>query len=140
MICLLFLLQFDALIERLTGREYLTCVARIHGHTPSSIPKVVQKIIKRLGLNEFADRTCGTYRFNLVYSFIYLFHLFLSNTNSGGNMRKLSVAIALVGDPSIVFLVTLSLCAISTFLWKFQRMSQRLPRLVAFYGTTLSMS
>ncbi|XP_065840591.1 phospholipid-transporting ATPase ABCA1-like [Oscarella lobularis] len=76
--------QFDSLIERLTGREYLTCIARLRGYVPSSISVVVQKIIDRLDLNEYADRTCGTY--------------------SGGNERKLSTAVALVGDPSVVFL------------------------------------
>lgn len=37
-----------------------------------------------LGLTEFADRACGTY--------------------SGGNKRKLSAALALIGDPQIILL------------------------------------
>ena len=37
-----------------------------------------------MGLIEYADRAAGTY--------------------SGGNKRKLSVAIAMIGEPSIVFL------------------------------------
>jgi ABC-type Na+ transport system ATPase subunit NatA len=37
-----------------------------------------------MGLTEYADRTAGTY--------------------SGGNKRKLSVAVAMIGEPSIVFL------------------------------------
>ena len=36
-----------------------------------------------IGLDEYADRKCGTY--------------------SGGNKRKLSIAMALVGDPPIIF-------------------------------------
>ena len=44
--------------------------------------------LKKLGLVPYADRCAGTY--------------------SGGNKRKLSTAIALVGNPSIVFLVSLS--------------------------------
>ena len=42
--------------------------------------------LKKLGLVPYADRCAGTY--------------------SGGNKRKLSTAIALVGNPSIVFLVS----------------------------------
>ena len=37
-----------------------------------------------LGIEEYADRQCGTY--------------------SGGNKRKLSIGLALVGEPSIIFL------------------------------------
>ena len=44
--------------------------------------------LKKLGLVPYADRCAGTY--------------------SGGNKRKLSTAIALVGNPSIVFLVSLA--------------------------------
>lgn len=40
--------------------------------------------IAEMGLTEYADRAAGTY--------------------SGGNKRKLSVAIAMIGEPSIVFL------------------------------------
>eukprot|EP00118_Oscarella_pearsei_P005154 m.23294 g.23294 ORF g.23294 m.23294 type:complete len:1794 (+) comp28455_c0_seq2:102-5483(+) len=76
--------QFDSLIERLTGREYLTMIARLRGYRKEVIPDLVQKTINRLKLNQYADKTCGTY--------------------SGGNKRKLSTAIALVGDPSVVFL------------------------------------
>ena len=36
-----------------------------------------------LGLDEYSDRKCGTY--------------------SGGNKRKLSIGMALVGDPPIIF-------------------------------------
>jgi ATP-binding cassette, subfamily A (ABC1), member 3 len=45
---------------------------------------VVDGKIAEMGLTEYADRAAGTY--------------------SGGNKRKLSVAIAMVGEPSIVFL------------------------------------
>lgn len=44
----------------------------------------IEKWIKFVGLEEYADRKCGTY--------------------SGGNKRKLNVAQALVGDPPIIFL------------------------------------
>ena len=45
---------------------------------------MVEAKIAEMGLTEYADRAAGTY--------------------SGGNKRKLSVAIAMIGEPSIVFL------------------------------------
>ena len=67
------------------GREHLTLYARLRGLDKSSVQKYVQWGIKRLGLSAYADR--------------------ISETYSGGNKRKLSTAIALVGNPSVVFLV-----------------------------------
>lgn len=43
--------------------------------------------IRKLGLVKYADKAAGSY--------------------SGGNMRKLSTAMALIGAPPVVFLVTL---------------------------------
>ena len=68
-----------------SGREHLTLYARLRGLDKSSVQKYVQWGIKRLGLSAYADR--------------------ISDTYSGGNKRKLSTAIALVGNPSVVFLV-----------------------------------
>ncbi|XP_003388395.2 PREDICTED: ATP-binding cassette sub-family A member 1-like [Amphimedon queenslandica] len=76
--------QFDALIERLTGRKFLTMFARLRGIREKAIKGVVQSVIDRLDLSKYADKRCGTY--------------------SGGNKRKLSTAVALVGDPPIVLL------------------------------------
>jgi ABC-type multidrug transport system ATPase subunit len=76
--------QFDALFELLTGREHLQLYARIKGIVEADIPKVVDAKIAEMGLTEYADRFAGTY--------------------SGGNKRKLSVAVAMIGEPSIVFL------------------------------------
>ena len=67
------------------GREHLQLYARLRGLDKSSVQKYVQWGIKRLGLSAYADRVAATY--------------------SGGNKRKLSTAIALVGNPSVVFLV-----------------------------------
>jgi len=47
---------------------------------------VVEWALDKLGLREYADRTSGTY--------------------SGGNKRKLSTAIALLGNPPVVYLVS----------------------------------
>ncbi|XP_073229976.1 phospholipid-transporting ATPase ABCA3-like [Porites lutea] len=76
--------QFDALIERLTGREMLTMYANLRGVQPAKINDLVSSTIKHLNLTKWADKLCGDY--------------------SGGNKRKLSTAIALVGNPPIVFL------------------------------------
>jgi ATP-binding cassette, subfamily A (ABC1), member 3 len=76
--------QFDALFELLTAREHLQLYARIKGICEVDIPRVVDSKIAEMGLTEYANRPAGTY--------------------SGGNKRKLSVAIAMIGEPSIVFL------------------------------------
>ena len=76
--------QFDALFELLTAKEHLQLYARIKGINEVDISRVVEAKIGEMGLTEYADRPAGTY--------------------SGGNKRKLSVAIAMIGEPSIVFL------------------------------------
>ena len=48
-------------------------------------PQVVDVLIRKMNLTQYQDRSAGGY--------------------SGGNKRKLSTAIALVGNPAIVFLV-----------------------------------
>jgi ABC-type multidrug transport system ATPase subunit len=62
----------------------LELYARIKGIAEEDIKKVAAGKIAEMGLTEYADRLAGTY--------------------SGGNKRKLSVAIAMIGEPSIVFL------------------------------------
>lgn len=76
--------QFDALFDKLTAREHLTLYARIKLVPESRIPEYVQKSIERLTLTQYQDKMAGTY--------------------SGGNKRKLSVGLALIGDPAAVFL------------------------------------
>ena len=76
--------QFDALFELLTAREHLALYARLKGIAEADIESVVDDKIREMGLTEYQNRLAGTY--------------------SGGNKRKLSVAIAMIGEPSIVFL------------------------------------
>eukprot|EP01097_Dermamoeba_algensis_P004568 TRINITY_DN2963_c0_g3_i1.p1 TRINITY_DN2963_c0_g3~~TRINITY_DN2963_c0_g3_i1.p1 ORF type:complete len:380 (-),score=107.24 TRINITY_DN2963_c0_g3_i1:172-1311(-) len=76
--------QFDAIIPYMTGRELLVMYAELRGIQDNEIGEVVTEVIHRLELDKYADKQCGGY--------------------SGGNKRKLSTAIALVGDPPIVFL------------------------------------
>lgn len=76
--------QFDALLELLTVREHLELFARIKGIPKDSMEAVVQGKLEQLDLTNFENKAAGSL--------------------SGGNKRKLSVAIALIGEPSIVFL------------------------------------
>eukprot|EP00735_Rhodelphis_limneticus_P009137 TRINITY_DN2560_c0_g1::TRINITY_DN2560_c0_g1_i1::g.19179::m.19179 TRINITY_DN2560_c0_g1::TRINITY_DN2560_c0_g1_i1::g.19179 ORF type:complete len:1829 (-),score=670.14,sp/Q84M24/AB1A_ARATH/37.15/0.0,ABC2_membrane_3/PF12698.2/1.1e-20,ABC2_membrane_3/PF12698.2/2.6e-40,ABC_tran/PF00005.22/8e-28,ABC_tran/PF00005.22/9.3e-22,AAA_21/PF13304.1/3.6,AAA_21/PF13304.1/0.00028,AAA_21/PF13304.1/1.1e+02,AAA_21/PF13304.1/0.00011,AAA_15/PF13175.1/1,AAA_15/PF13175.1/5.1e+02,AAA_15/PF13175.1/0.52,ABC2_membrane/PF01061 len=76
--------QFDALYDLLSAREHLTLFANIKGVPKHRVEKVVNEKLEQLDLTEFADRLASTY--------------------SGGNKRKLQVAIALIGEPLIVFL------------------------------------
>uniref|UniRef100_A0A8C4UMA0 P-type phospholipid transporter n=1 Tax=Falco tinnunculus TaxID=100819 RepID=A0A8C4UMA0_FALTI len=70
--------QFDAIDDLLTGREHLYLYARLRG-----VP-VAEWGIQKLGLPMYADHLAGTY--------------------SGGNKRKLSTAIALIGCPPLILL------------------------------------
>ena len=58
--------QFDALIERLTGRELLTMFARLRGIHENAINGVVQSVISRLDLKKHADKKCGAYRLVII--------------------------------------------------------------------------
>lgn len=105
--------QSDAIFDLLTGREHLELFARLRGVpeaqvaqvntprpranqgfallgmacpcSPGPTPQTALSGLVRLGLPSYADRLAGTY--------------------SGGNKRKLATALALVGDPAVVFLV-----------------------------------
>ncbi|KAL5254305.1 hypothetical protein ACHWQZ_G013923 [Mnemiopsis leidyi] len=74
--------QFDALINSLTGREMLTLFASLHG--VKSPERSTENYIKQLGIQKYSDMQCYKY--------------------SGGNRRKLSAAIALVGSPEVLLL------------------------------------
>ncbi|XP_048208118.1 retinal-specific phospholipid-transporting ATPase ABCA4 [Perognathus longimembris pacificus] len=76
--------QFDAIDDLLTGREHLYLYARLRGVPAEEIEKVANWSIQSLGLSLYADRLAGMY--------------------SGGNKRKLSTAIALIGCPPLVLL------------------------------------
>jgi ABC-type multidrug transport system ATPase subunit len=76
--------QFDAINDLLTGREHLALYARLKGVAEKEIPQVIEWCLRKLGLTQYAGVCAGKY--------------------SGGNKRKLSAAIALIGQPAIVFL------------------------------------
>ncbi|OMJ73092.1 hypothetical protein SteCoe_28294 [Stentor coeruleus] len=76
--------QFDALTDNLTGKEHLEVYAHIKGIPKNKIKEQVDYILKCMDLEQYANVLSGTY--------------------SGGNKRKLSVAMALIGNPSVIFL------------------------------------
>ncbi|XP_072953821.1 ABC transporter A family member 1 isoform X1 [Typha angustifolia] len=76
--------QFDALLEFLTAREHLELYARIKGVSEISMNDIVNQKLLEFDLWKHADKP--------------------SYSLSGGNKRKLSVAIAMIGNPPIVIL------------------------------------
>ncbi|RKP05997.1 P-loop containing nucleoside triphosphate hydrolase protein, partial [Thamnocephalis sphaerospora] len=76
--------QHDVLWENLSAREHLHCFARIKGVAPAEVAGAVEEIIQMLDLPEVADRPAKSY--------------------SGGNKRRLSLAMACIGQPRVVFL------------------------------------
>ncbi|XP_042819729.1 ATP-binding cassette sub-family A member 2 isoform X1 [Panthera tigris] len=76
--------QFDALFDELTAREHLQLYTRLRGIPWKDEARVVKWALEKLELSKYADKPAGTY--------------------SGGNKRKLSTAIALIGYPAFIFL------------------------------------
>ncbi|XAR50078.1 Sulfate-transporting ATPase [Bertholletia excelsa] len=76
--------QFDILWDALSGQEHLHLFASIKGLPPASIHTVAEKSLTEVRLTESAKIRAGSY--------------------SGGMKRRLSVAIALIGDPKLVIL------------------------------------
>ena len=76
--------QFDAIFEHLSVFENLEFYARIKGIREDSINKLVNAMIKEMSLDEFTNKISGRL--------------------SGGNKRKLSVAISMLCNPPIILL------------------------------------
>ncbi|KAJ8385274.1 hypothetical protein AAFF_G00191510 [Aldrovandia affinis] len=76
--------QFDAINDLLTGREHLEFYAILRGVPDQEVCEVAEWGIRKLGLVKYVDKAAGSY--------------------SGGNMRKLSTAMALIGGTPVVFL------------------------------------
>lgn len=76
--------QFDILWEDLTVEEHLYFYARLKGISAADEASAVTESLNRVSLFDLRRR--------------------LSNALSGGEKRRLSIAIALVGNPSVVFL------------------------------------
>lgn len=76
--------QFDALVENLSVQEQLYLYARMKGLSGPDCDLAVASKIKEMQLTEYIDRQSGAL--------------------SGGNKRKLSVAMAIIGEPPVIFL------------------------------------
>ncbi|XP_055460807.1 ATP-binding cassette sub-family A member 17-like isoform X2 [Psammomys obesus] len=76
--------EFDALLNFMTGREMLVMYARIRGIPERHIKACVDQVLEDLLMRLYADKLVKTY--------------------SGGNKRKLSTGIALIGEPAVIFL------------------------------------
>lgn len=76
--------QFDALLDHMTGREMLVMYARLRGIPERLIDACVENTLRGLLLEPHANKLVKTY--------------------SGGNKRKLSTGIALIGEPAVIFL------------------------------------
>jgi len=76
--------QFDVLFDHLTAREHLYLYGTLKGVPRGKLDDVVKAFLSLVDLDIYADRWSGLY--------------------SGGNKRKLSLAIALIGNPAVVFL------------------------------------
>eukprot|EP01041_Mallomonas_annulata_P006632 gene6631-13438_t len=76
--------QVDPLLDLMTGYETLWFFGRIRGMESELLSRKIEELVVEVGLKKHAHRPCGTY--------------------SGGNKRKLSLAVALIGDPKVLFL------------------------------------
>lgn len=76
--------QFDAIFEGLTVKEHLEIYAALKGIKAIYRERLIEKAIKEMDLE----------------SYIHI----RANNLSGGNKRKLSVAMAMLGNPPIIFL------------------------------------
>eukprot|EP00546_Thalassionema_frauenfeldii_P021997 CAMPEP_0178898090 /NCGR_PEP_ID=MMETSP0786-20121207/2129_1 /TAXON_ID=186022 /ORGANISM="Thalassionema frauenfeldii, Strain CCMP 1798" /LENGTH=2244 /DNA_ID=CAMNT_0020568753 /DNA_START=187 /DNA_END=6921 /DNA_ORIENTATION=+ len=76
--------QVDPLLDLMTGRETLRLFGRLRGIQKSKLENVVSMLLEHLTLTPHADKPSQSY--------------------SGGNKRKLSLGIALIGDPKVLFI------------------------------------
>jgi ABC-2 type transport system ATP-binding protein len=76
--------QFAAVEPAMTGRENLEMTARLFGHGRPAARRAAATVLSQLGLDEVADRRCGTY--------------------SGGQRRRLDLGASLVGAPRLLLL------------------------------------
>ena len=76
--------QHSAYYKYMTGRENISMYGELHNMEPSHIKARTQELIEKIGLVESADRKTDGY--------------------SGGMVRRINLAMALVNDPQIAFL------------------------------------
>jgi ATP-binding cassette subfamily A (ABC1) protein 3 len=75
--------QFDSIYDNLTVVEHLKYFAQLKGNNSEVATKLVNYYLKIMQLDEYAKIKAGKL--------------------SGGNKRKLSVSMALIGNPKMMF-------------------------------------
>lgn len=76
--------QFDELLNDLTGMQWLEIIGLIRGVRARDISVVSRSLVNNLGFAEQVEKRVSTM--------------------SGGNKRKVSTALALIGDPAVLYL------------------------------------
>ena len=76
--------QVDPLLDLMSVRETLTLFGRLRGIGPADIDRVVDQLLHRLLLTPHVNKTCESL--------------------SGGNKRKVSLGIALIGEPEVLLI------------------------------------
>lgn len=76
--------QLNAHFKEFTGAETLELFSRLRGIHPSDIPQLIERFATELNFIEHIDRKVNEY--------------------SGGDQSKLSTAIAMIGNPSLICL------------------------------------
>lgn len=76
--------QFDALLDNLTGSQTLEIFGLLRGYRWKDISAMSARLASNLNFTKHIDKQIKSY--------------------SGGNKRKLSTAIALMGNPVVVYL------------------------------------
>lgn len=76
--------QFDALFEELTGSETIEVFALLRGVRSSDIPALSKRFSHQLNFQKHINKKIREF--------------------SGGNKRKLSTALALIGNPAVIYL------------------------------------
>lgn len=76
--------QVDPLLDLMTGRETLRMFGRLRGIPDERLDSTVGQLLDRLTLTPHADKASQSY--------------------SGGNKRKLSLGVALIGDPRVLMI------------------------------------
>lgn len=76
--------QYDCIFDLMTVEEHLDYYSRLKGILESKRAQLIEKHIKEMNLEEHRKKPAGTL--------------------SGGNKRKLSVAMSVIGNPPIILL------------------------------------
>eukprot|EP01107_Rhizomastix_libera_P012285 TRINITY_DN3052_c0_g2_i1.p1 TRINITY_DN3052_c0_g2~~TRINITY_DN3052_c0_g2_i1.p1 ORF type:complete len:732 (+),score=213.63 TRINITY_DN3052_c0_g2_i1:292-2196(+) len=76
--------QFDPLIDKMTGKEHLRLFGRLKGIPEDKLELACDQLLEHTGMKKWGNNLTEGY--------------------SGGTKRKLSLAIALIGSPEVVFL------------------------------------